>query len=198
MFFVAVVLLSATAATATEFQPDGVLYGTIVAAQAGPGEPGTWRYEMRVTWVNNSSYALSHFNLNLDDGANCSYQDIVSYLIWESPAGQAQCFGINSTVYFDAVLMMDGDPSLGIYVPIIKYEPNGMSETRTGTRGVGVFTFWSNLSPWPIDEPNDLLSEKFGLLHSFGGLDGVFPALPCNPIAARQQSWGMVKAGYGR
>ncbi|MBU0742649.1 hypothetical protein KKG45_03090 [bacterium] len=190
--FIAILLVATSAAA-----DDALLYGTIMAAAARPDAPGDWRYEMRVTWENNSPFALSHFNLKLDDGTNCNDEDIRSYLIWNSPAGVARCFGVNAAIYFDAVLEMGGDPSLGIDVPLIKYEPNDMSEIRPGPNGVGVFVFWSNLPPWPIDRPNVLLSEKFGQLHSFGQMDGVFPALPCDPIATDQSSWGAVKAGYG-
>ena len=193
-FVFIVILLVAASAVAEEAQ----LYGTIMAAPAGPDAPGVWRYEMRVTWENNSPYALSHFNLKLDDGTNCTEEDISSHLFWDSPAGEAQCFGVNATIYFDAELEMNGDPSLGIDVPLIKYEPNEMSDTRPGPDGVGVFVFWSDLPPWPIDRPNLLLSEKFGQQHSFGQMDGVFPALPCGPIAEDQCSWGTIKMGYGR
>ncbi len=193
-FVIIVIMLAAVSAAANE----ALLSGTIMATAADPGAPGAWRYEMRVTWENNSPYALSHFNLKLDESNNCTYEDIRSYLIWDSPAGEAHCFGVNAAVYFDAELEMGGDPSLDIYVPLIKYEPNDMSEVRPGPNGVGVFVFWSNLRPWPIDSPNQLLSEKHGQEHSFGQIDGVFPALPCNPIAREQSSWGAVKAGYGR
>jgi len=193
--FVFIVALLVAACAAAD---DALLHGTIMASPAEPGARGDWRYEMRVTWDNNSPFALSHFNLKLDDGTNCTEGDIRSYLMWGSPAGEAHGFEVNGSIYFDAVLEMNGDPSLDISVPLIKYEPNDMGDVRPGPSGTGVFVFWSDLPPWPIDRPNLLLSEKFGQEHSFGVMDGVFPALPCNPIATTRESWGTVKVGYGR
>lgn len=187
-----VVLLVAATASADE----AVLCGTIMANPAGPGEPGAWRYEMRVTWDNEPASALTHFNIKLDEGDNCTYEDIRNYLVWDVPAGEANSASSSAKLYFDADLVMDGDPGLDIDVPLLRYTPNALSETRPGPQGVGVFVFWSDLSPWPVDEPNLLLSERFGRHYGFGELEGVFPALPCDPIPSQEMSWGTVKAGY--
>ncbi len=191
-----IALIAAMLITTAAVAENAQLYGTIMASEAEPGARGIWRYEMRVTWNNYSEFSLSHLNLKLDEGGNCSRDDILEYVRWDNPSGTARCFGVNGLIYFDAELNMSGDPDLQIYVPIIKYVPTDDSQVRPGRSGVAVFTFWSDLAPWPIDEPNDLLSEKFGQDQAFGRVNGVFPALPCNPIAAEQWSWGMVKAGF--
>ncbi len=193
-FVILVVLLVAVTAMADE----AVLCGTIMAHADGPDAPGAWRYEMRVSWDNEPASALTHFNVKLDDGENCTYEDIRSYLIWDSPAGEGRSAGSSAMLYFDAVLEMDGDPGLLIDVPLLRYAPNDMSQSRPGPQGVGVFVFWSDLPPWPVDAPNLLLSERFGRHYVFGELEGVFPALPCDPITSQELSWGTVKAGYAR
>ena len=193
-----IALLAALLISSVAVAETAELYGTIMASEAAAGARGVWRYELRVTWQNNSVFSLSHLNLKLDDGTNCDREDITAYLRWDNPVGTATSFDVNGTISFNAELEMSGDPSLMITEPIIKFEPNEFSEVRPGPNGVAVFTFWSDLPPWPIDEPNDLMSEKFGLLHAFGRVEGVFPALPCDPIATEQWSWGMVKAGFNR
>jgi len=186
------VMLVATVAVAENAQ----VYGTIMASEADPGALGNWRYDLRVTWNNHSEFSLNHLNLRLDDGGNCSRDDILDYVRWDNPIGTALSFDVNGLIYFDAELIMDGDPDLQIYVPVIKFVPNNDSQVRPGSRGVAVFTFWSGMQPWSIDEPNDLISEKYGQDYVFGRVDGVFPALPCDPIATEQWSWGMVKSGF--
>lgn len=177
---------------------DAELSGSIVAYEAAPGARGVWHYDMRITWRNHVPAGLTNLNLKLDDGGNCSDEDILAYVMWDTPAGVAHFFDVNAAVYFDAELLMQGDPTLQIQEPIIRFAPNADSEVRPGPNGTAVFTFWSNLPPWPIDQPNDLLSEIFGLDYTFGRIEGVFPALPCDPIATEAASWGAVKARYGR
>jgi len=193
-FIIFVALLVATSAAATE----PMLHGTIMASQADPGSRGAWRYEMRVSWRNEAPATMRYVNLKIDDGTHCSADDINAYILWDAPAGRAHCHDVNATLYFDAELEMGGDPTLSIFVPLVRFLPNAASETRPSRRGVAEFVFWSDLPPSPIDVPNQLLSEKFAVTHGFGQIDGVFPSLPCNPIPAERASWGTVKAGYGR
>ncbi len=190
-------LMLALGAVAAQAE-DARIFGTIMAHEAEPGARGNWRYDLRVTWRNADPAGPSYLNLRLDDGGNCTESDILSYLHWDSPAGTAHFYDVNGAVYFDAELLMEGDPSLQIHVPVLRYTPRADSQVRPAPDGTAVFTFWSDLPPWPIDQPNDLLSEVFGGDHAFGDILGVFPGLPCDPITAEESDWGEVKARYGR
>ena len=148
-FVILVVLLVAVTAMADE----AVLCGTIMAHADGPDAPGAWRYELRVSWDNEPASALTHFNVKLDDGENCTYEDIRSYLIWDSPAGEGRSAGSSAMLYFDAVLEMDGDPGLLIDVPLLRYAPNDMSQSRPGPQGVASSTSGPTCPPGRSTHP---------------------------------------------
>ena len=172
--------------------------GSIVGSEAAPGARGNWRYDMRISWDNGEAGGLDYLNLCLDDSGNCTADNILAYLMWDSPAGEAHFYDVNGAVYFDAELIMTGDPRLDISQPVIRFTPTADSQVRPASEGTAWFTFWSNLAPWSIDQPNGLLSEAGDDLSAFGAIEGVFPALPCNPVSSEDMSWGAVKSSYGR
>ncbi len=76
----------------------------------------------------------------------------------------------------------------GHYFPHILGIRSGMPRTA----------FYSNYEPRATDLPNLLLVDKHGLLSCYGTLEGVFPALPCDPVGNSDESQGTVKTGYGK
>jgi len=59
---------------------------------------------------------------------------------------------------------------------------------------VGMLTivFCSNFALATIATPNLLLVDKHAQLTCSGGISGVFPGLPCDPVGNLDESWGTV------
>jgi hypothetical protein len=155
---------------------------------------GTWRYELTVSW-DNSMYGMSHLDLIIDDGLNCSTSDLGSGLTFPGVGGDG--FGEDGcALQYDSYLSPDGDPSLGLFQPMIKFEPQEYSGCEAGEVGTAVLVFYSDYPPYPVADHNMALVEKYAGFMCVGNLTGVFPALPCSPVAAEVIDWGSLKAQY--
>ncbi len=185
------ILLPATSTLASE------LAGNITAVYVGQRGIADWCYTLAVNWDNEPSRGLSHLNLSLGAGTICSEADIAADVLWDVTAGVV----INSTftreIPCQAHYEANGDPSLDITEPLLKFEPSPGSIRGPGPVGWGRLVFYSNKPPAAITTPNTFLSQKFGTYSSFGQVTGVFPALPCDPVGAEESAWGEVKALYG-
>jgi len=86
----------------------------------------------------------------------------------------------------------DGDPSLGIDEPLYKFDY--VEDTGCEPLNVGMLTivFCSNFALATIATPNLLLVDKHAQLTCSGGISGVFPGLPCDPVGNLDESWGTV------
>lgn len=177
---------------------DCLITGT-VTAQPNTTDPllPAWRYTLTVVWDTGTPYALSHFNMLLSQpGEICTCDDFASTLVWVDPAGASDGEPEPCRVDYDLILECSGDPSLGIADILLKFEPVEVPGCEPGPAGSGVFTFWSDWAPAPIDEPNLFLVDKHGQLACYGQLIGVFPGLPCDPTPAPPQTWGGLKTTY--
>ena len=102
------------------------------------------------------------------------------------------------TVFYDAFLECDGDPSIeGIEGFLLKFEPIEDEGCEPGEMGMGTFVFYSDFPPAPIDEDYVSLVDKHGQLYCTGTLTGDFPGIPCNPVANEGATWTQVKGLYG-
>ncbi|PIV81460.1 hypothetical protein COW53_04215 [bacterium CG17_big_fil_post_rev_8_21_14_2_50_64_8] len=188
-------LLLALAVSAGSASAQCDISGNINAARNSDPNGPAWVYTMTVTWDNDVKYALSHFDLLIDgvSGA-CSLADLVGVLSWDDPIGTSDGEG-GCTVSYYGDLSDIGDPSIpGVTGLLLKFEPYPGCEP--GNTGTGVFVFYSDLAPVPVDE--DILSmvDKYALMYCFGHLSGMFPGLDCNPVADEAVSFGAVKGLY--
>ena len=159
---------------------------------------GAWRYELTITWDTAVQFAVSHVNVIVDDGTNCECYDFTSAIEWPAPAGFSEGEPMGCTVEYYSVFECYGDPSLDIDNPLFKFEYDEDAGCEPGNTGVAVFTFYSDYPPYDTELPNLFIVDKHGQLSCYGGLTGVFPALPCGPVANEVMNWGLVKSGYGR
>lgn len=173
------------------------LSGVITAEYVGPHAIGEWRYTLAVNWQNQPSRGLSHLNLSLGAGTTCTENDLAAGVLWGFNAGMVIHSDLTREILCLAQYEVDGDPSLNITEPLLKFEPHPGSIRGPGPVGWGRLVFYSNKPPAAIVTPNSFLSQKFGTYSSFGQVTGVFPALPCDPVEADTSAWGDIKAMYG-
>ena len=171
--------------------------GTIVAStSADPGDPA-WTYTLTMNWDTGSKYALSHMNLLVGSAeGTCTCADFQDALSWYDPIGYSD--GAPScTVDYIGNLECNGDPSIpGVDNILLKFEPIERRGCEPGTTSTAVFTFYSDLSPVPVDEEILSLVYKFANNSCFGSLSGDFPAMSCDPVDVDKVEWGGVKSLY--
>lgn len=188
-------LLLALAISAGSASAQCDIFGNITAAPNSDPNGPTWVYTMTVTWDNEVKYALSHFDLLIDgvSGA-CTLADLEAALFWDDPIGTSDGEG-GCTVSYYGDLSNNGDPSIpGVTGLLLKFEPYEGCEP--GSTGTGVFVFYSDLGPVPVDEEILSMVDKFALNYCFGHLSGMFPGLDCDPVADEAVSFGAVKGLY--
>ena len=173
------------------------IWGTVVAEPSDRPDLGSWRYRLLISWDTGGAFALSHMDVILDlQTGRCTCADFDLALNWLDPVGSAMGDPAPCMILFAPELNCDGDPSLGVYDKVLKFEPYPDPACEPGTYGVGGFTLYSDLGPAPIAEPNLFLVDKHGRLACWGSLTGQFPALPCNPVAETSRTWSGVKGVY--
>lgn len=181
---------------------DCFINGAITASMTtGDLSLGRWQYTLEVSWDTGQVYGLSHLDLLVDKpGGNCLCGDIAAALAFAQPAGLSDGVPAGGTVVYDAVIECSLEPTIpnldGIY---IKWEmPAQSGGCEPGPAGTGVFTFYCDLGPYPITE-DVLIFLRAGMGHTCAGsITGVFPDIPCGPIATTETSWTAVKGIFGR
>ncbi len=188
-----VLLIAGAAAGQTECQ----LSGHISAGPTDDPELGAWRYELTVVWSTEVNQAVSHINLIVDDGVNCDCADFTSALVWPAIPGYSDGDPAPCQVPYACEFNCAGDPSLDIYDPLYKFEPDESVECEPSNVGSAAYVFYSDYAPYPTELPNLLIVDKHGRQACFGELTGVFPGLPCDPVSDEGDNWGDVKSAYG-
>jgi hypothetical protein len=156
---------------------------------------GAWKYCLTVNWNTGGQQGLSHHDLLLNlaecpcvcDEFSFAARDTAGTSNGEDGAG-APC----SVPYF-AEFLCDGDPSIEIDEPLVKFSPLDGDCQPTHVGG-GVFCFYTDWPPVNATAPNQLLALKAGQIVCFGELSGALPACTCPPTPARGRSWGEVKS----
>ena len=170
--------------------------GQITAGPAGLSDPAPFVYTLTVTWDTGNRYALSHFEVFLDE-SNCACEDLSLALIIPDPAGESSS-PESGPVSYASWVECNGEPSLGLDGQFLKFEPLPGEMDEPGTTGTGTFSFYSHYPPAPVAPLNLFLSDKNGQYSCQGTLTGVFPALPCDPTGTTPLTWGSLKSQYGR
>ncbi len=175
---------------------DCVINGTCTGAPSDVPALGSWRYELTMSW-DNTRHGMSHLDLIIDDGLNCSDADLQSGLTFPAAAGHGDGEDGCPLVY-EADFSPHGDPSLGLTVPMFKFEPDESEGCEAGPTGSATFVFYSDYAPYPVAEHNLALVEKYAGYMCVGNLSGEFPALPCAPVGNTETNWSTIKAEYSR
>ncbi len=187
------VMILMIAASGAQAQCD--ISGDITAEMnTDPGGPA-WVYTLTIHWDTDVQYALSHMDLLIDAvGGSCTLDDLYAHLSWNDPIGTSDGEG-GCTVTYMGELSDNGDPSIpGITGLLLKFEPYEGCEP--GNVGTGVFVFYSDLAPVPVDEDMLSLVDKYALMYCFGHLTGMFPGMDCDPVDNEATSFGSLKGLY--
>ncbi len=177
---------------------DCFIGGTITASPNPDPLGPIWMYTMVIDWDTGNEYSLSHANLLMDTGlGSCLCGDFLDALSWDDPAGSSNGYPMPCTVYYQANLECDGDPSIPEVIGILlKFEPIYDEFCEPGPTGTATFIFYSNLPPAPIDEEILSVVDKHALEYCFGHLAGDFPSMVCDPVGDVESSWGGVKGMF--
>ncbi len=169
--------------------------GDITAAQNTDPNGPAWVYTLTMTWDTDAKYALSHFDVLIDGvSGGCTLADLMGHLWWDDPIGTSDGEG-GCTVSYYGELSDNGDPSIpGVTDLLLKFEPYAGCEPANV--GSGVFTFYSDLAPVPVDEDILSLVDKYAGNYCFGHLTGMFPGMDCDPVDNEAVSFGAVKGLY--
>jgi hypothetical protein len=191
-------LVSAFAfASPADSQPTAGLSGGvqgILMAESVHDERGDWKYTLQVSWFTGAPQALSHLDLLLGlSGCECVCTD---FRIGEEEtvgtSGGLSHLGRSCTVSYTAEFECRGDPSIaGEEGPIIKFSPvEGSCMPMNG--GTGIFVFYSDWPPAPLEQATQSLLIKYGTKSMTGALAGVLPSCRC-ATSTQSTSWGDVK-----
>lgn len=138
---------------------DCLIWGDSVGAPTDDPSLGAWRYELTVTW-DNSKYGMSHIDLIIDDGLNCSAADLASGLTFPAIGGTGMGED-DCPLQYDGFLSPNGDPSLDLTQPMIKFKPQEYEGCEGGATGTAVLVFYSDYPPYPVADHNLALVEKY-------------------------------------
>ncbi|MCB1151353.1 hypothetical protein KDK88_07370, partial [bacterium] len=148
-----------------------------------------WRYALTMSW-SNPKHALSHMDVILDDGNNCTAAQLLEGLNFESPGASGT--GEPVCVLDYDVMVESSDPSIRLSAVLLKLEPVS-GDCEPGTSGTVTVEFRSSYPPAAIQAENLFLVEKFSTDYITGELTGMFPAFPCNPVDAESVTWSTLK-----
>ena len=173
--------------------------GTLVAAPSDRPELGQYVYRMTVLW-GPLSHGLSHLDLwlgQLECDAICDGHGPFGFpdTAGTSSGGPQEKSGC--PVYYSGELACNGDPSIHLPGPLIKYVPLPGQSCVPGKSGSGLFVFYSDWAPGPSDEVPNVLIAKFGNNPPcLGTVTGTFPACGVHATGTENTSWGSVKSLY--
>jgi hypothetical protein len=159
-----------------------------------PGFEGYWKYCLTLHWdvtrYDGKPHAMSHLSLLLGL-ENCPGACEQGYFASTDTVGtSSDCGGCIVHYYMD--FNCKGDPTLGILVPTVKFEPYG-EKCEPGIAGTAYLCFYSLASPRPIRAYDASLWIKFGLNIASGTLEGVLPRCAAT-TPVEPTTWGAIKA----
>jgi hypothetical protein len=172
-----------------------VIWGTSSAwYSTDPGFEGYWKYCFTLHWdvtrYDGKPHAMSHVSLVLGL-ENCP--DACSPGYFEAPDTAGNGTGTDGCVvnYYMEV-NCKGDPSIGITVPTVKFEPY-CDLCEPDIAGTAYLCLYSVSSPRPIGAYDASLWIKFGLNIASGTLEGVLPRCASTTLV-EPTTWGAIKA----
>jgi hypothetical protein len=173
----------------------------ICTAIPNPDDPelGAWKYCLEVAWDTGSDHTLSYIDVLLGLEACPCVCDEFPFAA-QDPAGDSNGVEGRSicVVSYRAVWSCLGDPSLGIEVPLVRYNPIEQWDCVPGATGEGTFCFYSDWAPVAVTIPNELLVMRAGDDMCTGELTGVLPGCNCGPAPTSEVSWGQIKEQFIR
>jgi hypothetical protein len=151
---------------------------------------GLYKYTIEITW--DSPQGLS--NITLDCGYDCAPTLACQQQHeFDNPAGYSDGEPAVCQVDYVGEFNCNGNPSIGITYPIVKWNAVYSGGCEPGATGSGTFWFYTIIAPTP-DSPLPIIIEKNGQNVCDGIVLGDCPTLCTVPV--EDASWGEVKSHY--
>lgn len=166
--------------------------GTVTAdfQESGP-HAGLWKYTMTVTW--DLPHGLSNITLDCGFGV-CPGTACSKVFEFDAVAGTSTGEPEPCTVEYAGEFNCEGNPSVGIDVPIVKWDVIS-EDCQPGPTGSGTFCFYVNAGPHE-DSPLPVTIIKDDLDVCSETITGDCPAVCIVPV--EETTWGAVKYDHGR
>ena len=188
--FIAVVLLVSSTFGAPDLSATGS-----AALATEPGYEGYWKYCYEVNW-SNLPHGVSNLDFLLTMIEDCPCLCTSGYFAFEDTTGTGPgvCDEAPCTVFYYGFFLCDGEMSIPIKGPVIKFEPyeNCCEPAPEGTAQI---CFYSVAAPvygtWV-----DYMAIKFGTESEYGTLQGPLPSCETGVSATEVSTWGVIKGLY--
>ena len=160
-----------------------------------PGYEGYWKYCYEVTW-SALPHGVSHLDFLLTMLDDCPCVCVEGYFAFEDTVGTGP--GVDGedpcTVFYYGFFECNGDPSIPIFGPMIKFEPYE-GDCEPDKAGSAYLCFYSVAAPvygtWV-----DYVAIKFSGESEYGTLEGPLPGCEYGASGTEEATWGQVKALY--
>ena len=176
-----------------------IISATGTAELVQGGDYAEWyKYTYDLTW--DLAKGLSHWDLILkpgctqpdhkivfDTGIGGAYDGLSTGDGWTP--GQPVVF----TVSYEGMFAPQGDPSINLTAPLIKWEPYETYD-EPGKKGAGQFWFYANILP-EYGSFDNVVVAKYGKNNVFGDLTGAYPS--CQIIQTSPEPATLVLVGLG-
>jgi hypothetical protein len=160
-----------------------------------PAHIGLWEYCYEVCWAG-LPHGVSHVDFLLCLLAECECACEPGYFAFADTAGSGDgtLNGGSCTVYYQGMFSCDGDPSIGIDLPVVKFEPYE-DDCEPDVDGCAYLCFFSIGAPVPATSC-DFTAIKFGTEFATGLVEGVLPSCDTAFSGAEASTWSGIKALY--
>jgi len=159
---------------------------------------GWYKYTYDLTW--DLTKGLSHWDLILKPGCTEPDHKIVFDTGIGGPYDGLSTGGcwtprkpVVFTVSYEGMFEPQGDPSVKLTAPLVKWEPYETSG-EPGSTGVGRFWFYANILP-EYGTFDNALAAKYGRNKTFGDLAGAYPSCRTIPEPATLVLLGLGSLG---
>jgi hypothetical protein len=162
---------------------------------ADPGYENHWKYCYEIYWAG-LPHGVSHVDVLLCLIEDCECLCESDYFVFAETVGSGPgtSNGEPCTVYYYGYFECFGDPSIEIFVPVIKFEPYE-GDCEPGIDGWAYLCFYSVGAPMWGTFPN-YIAIKFGTEFALGDLEGALPGCNTAWSSTESSTWGRVKALY--
>ena len=160
-----------------------------------PGFEGYWKYCYEVSWIG-LPHGVSHIDVLLWMVEDCPCLCSQGYFAFADTVGSGPGTpnGELCVVYYYGFFECDGDPSVGLETPVVKFEPFD-DHCEPDVEGWAYLCFYSVAEPIQIG-PADCVGIKFAGEFAVGNLTGVVPGCDTAHSSVENTVWGKIKTLY--
>jgi hypothetical protein len=160
-----------------------------------PGYEGFWKYCYEVSWCA-LPHGVSHVDVLLWMVQDCPCLCSQGYFAFADTVGSGPGTpnGEPCIVCYHGMFECNGDPSVGLEMPVIKFEPYE-DHCEPDVEGWAHLCFYSVAEPIGIGS-GECVGIKFAGEFAVGDLTGVLPGCDTERSSPAPAAWGKIKALY--